>query len=246
MVINALNNSEIICANSNYSKDEFIKMGVNKNKIIKLNVPPNFVIHTEDKKLLESFRKKFVDPSKIIVLFCGRLVERKGVEYLIKAMNNVKQNNVHLIVVGGGELLHELNELTNSLNLKNRVTIYGRASEKELGLFHDISDIFVCPSIVDSNGITEYLGLVIPEAMESGLPVIATSVGGIIDTLKNEKNGLIVPPNNPEAIAKAIQRIIFDGELKRKIVENSKLTVKEFAPSTIAQKYYEIFKKIVT
>ena len=244
IVVFALNRAVIVCANSNYSRNEFLKMGVKENKIIRLNVPPNFVLHSSDQQILESFRSKFADPSKKIVLFCGRLVERKGVEYLIKAITEIKMNNVHLIIVGGGELANELHELTKSLKLENKVTFYGRASDEELGWFHDISDIFICPSIVDSKGITEYLGLVIPEAMESGLPVIATSVGGIVDIITNEVNGLLVPQKDPVAIARAIERIILDKELEKKIVENSKVTVTEFSPKNIAQKYFDIFRRL--
>lgn len=245
IVIFALNRAVIVCANSNYSRNEFLKMGVKENKIRKLNVPPNFVPHSSDQNILESFRSKFADPSKKIVLFCGRLVERKGVEYLIKAIAELKMNSVHLIIVGGGDLENDLQVLTKSLKLEDKVTFYGRASDEELGWLHDVSNIFVCPSIVDSKGITEYLGLVIPEAMESGLPVIASSVGGIVDIITNEVNGLLVSPKDPVAIARAIERIILDEDLTKKIVENSKVTVSEFSPKTIAQKYYDIFKKLV-
>lgn len=246
IVINALNKSVLVCANSTYSRNEFLKMGVREDKIIKLNVPPNFVKHTSDPEILERFRKKLVEPSEKIILFCGRLVERKGVEYLIRAMSELQIQNVRLVIIGGGELSTHLQDLTKSLGLENIVTFYGRASDDELGKLHDISDVFVCPSIVDSKGNTEYLGLVIPEAMESGLPVIASSVGGIVDTIKNNENGILVPPKDPIAIARAIEKILSSKELRQKIIENSRKTVKEFSPSIIATKYYDIFKTIHT
>jgi len=94
--------------------------------------------------------------------------------------------------------------------------------------------------------MTEYLGLVIPEAMKAGLPVIATSVGGIVDTVKNEVNGLLVEQKNPKAISKAIERIFSDDILKKKIIENSKETVKEFYPQTIAQRHFDIFQNLIS
>jgi len=245
LVINAMNKSVLVCANSSYSKNEFIKMGVKENKIIKLNVPPNFVKHTSDKLILESFRKKFTHQSNKIVLFCGRLVERKGVEYLIRSIGEIKLNNIHLVISGGGGLRDELENLTKQLGLTDKVTFFGRASDEELGMLHDISDVFVCPSIIDSKGNTEYLGLVIPEAMESGLPVIASSVGGIVDTVKNEMNGILVPPKDSRSIAQALERVIEDTVLARKLVENSKATVKEFSPQTIAQEYSKIFQNCI-
>jgi len=242
IVVHSLNNSILVCANSNYSKREFQKMGVHKNNIIKLNVPPRFVKHTQDLSLLKSFREKYAEPSEKIVLFCGRLVERKGAEYLIKAIKELAWNNVHLIIVGGGYSLDKLQTLTISLGIKDKVTFVGRVSDDELGIFHDISDIFVCPSIIDSNGNTEYLGLVIPEAMESKLPVIATSIGGIVDIIKNGENGLLVPQKDPNSLARAIEKIISDNKLRIKFIENSKKTVMDFSPSTIGKKYYEIFQ----
>jgi len=145
-------------------------------------------------------------------------------------------------LLAGGELLEKLQSLTNSLGLEDKISFTGRASNEELGTFHDISNVFVCPSIVDSNGNTEYLGLVIPEAMESKLPVIASSVGGIVDIIKNEENGLLVPQKDPSSLARAIERIISDEKFSLKLVENSKKIVNEFSPSIIGKKYYEIFQ----
>jgi len=242
IVISVLNNSVLVCANSNYSKNEYMKMGVNQDKIITLFVPPSFVKHSNNLSSVKTFREKYADSSEKIVLFCGRLVERKGVEYLIRAIKELTINNVRLIIVGGGELLEKLQSLTNSLGLDDKISFAGRASDEELGMFHDISNVFVCPSIFDSNGNTEYLGLVIPEAMESKLPVIASSVGGIVDIIKNEENGLLVPQKDPSSLARAIERIISDERFRMKLVENSKKTVNEFSPTIIGKKYYEIFQ----
>ena len=242
IVIHGLNNLSIVIANSNFTKNELISLGVNEKKIIIEKVTPNFLKHSKSKESLTDFRSKFTNPDNQIILYFGRLVERKGVEYLIRALSELKIMNIHLVIVGGGELLEKLQILTKQLNLLNKVTFFGRATDKELDQLQTISNVFVCPSIVDSRGMTEYLGLVIPEAMESGLPVIASSVGGIIDTIKNEVNGLLVEQKNPKAIANAIERIISDKELTKKIIENSKETVKEFSPKVIGKKYYEIYK----
>jgi len=242
IVVTALNKSVLVCANSNYSKNEYVKMGVNPDKIITLFVPASFVKHSHNLSSVKIFREKYADTSEKIVLFCGRLVERKGVEYLIKAIKELSINNVHLIIVGGGEMLEKLQSLTNSLGLDDKISFAGRASDEELGIFHDISNVFVCPSIIDSQGNTEYLGLVIPEAMESKLPVIASSVGGIVDIIKNEENGLLVHQKDPSSLARAIERIISDEKFRMKLVENSKKTVNEFSSTIIGKKYYEIFQ----
>lgn len=114
-----------------------------------------------------------------------------------------------------------------------------------MGLLHDISDVFVCPSIIDSHGETEALGLVIPEAMESKLPVIGTSVGGIPDMIKNEINGILVTQKDPKAIALAIDKILNNSEFTKKIIQNSHSTVEEFLPEIIAKKYLTLFEDIM-
>jgi glycosyltransferase involved in cell wall biosynthesis len=220
-------------------------MGVKSDKIIKIYAPTEFVIHTSNVEILDKFRKRFTDQSQKIILFVGRLIELKGSEYLIRSLLEIKKFKVHLVIVGYGVLLDQLQNLTKSLGLENVVTFFGGANREELGLLHDISDVFVCPSIVDSSGTTESLGLVIPEAMESGLPVIGTAVGGIVEIIEHEVNGLLVEQKDPKAIAKAIEQILSDKEFEKKIIEKSKETVKEFSPEIIAKKYFDIIQNLV-
>ena len=243
-VIKCLNKSSYVIVNSNYSKNEFEKMGVQKEKIVLIYPTPNFVKHISDSKHLQNFRKKIVPDDSKIILFCGRLTERKGVEYLIKAISEIKDKNIHLVIAGGGGQENNLKQLTSSLHLNDRVTFFGRATDSELGLLHDIGDVFVCPSIIDSQGETEGLGLVIPEAMESKMPVIGTSVGGIPDIIKHEINGILVNEKDPISIARAIERIFSDNILREKIIKNSQVTINEFLPETIAIKYFKIFTDI--
>ena len=245
LVINSLNKSSIVIVNSSYTREEYIKMGLNKDKITKIYPTPNFVKHISDKEFLSKFRKQFTTNDSKIILFCGRLVERKGVEYLIRSLPEIKAKNIHLIIAGGGGQLTYLKDLSSSLGLDNKITFFGPASHEELGALHDTSDVFVCPSIIDSTGETEGLGLVIPEAMESGLPVIATSVGGIVDIIQNEINGILVPQKDPKAIAEAIDKILSDQKLVERFVENSKKTVNEFQPKIIAEKHLSIFENMM-
>ena len=241
-VVNGLNKSFKVIVVSNYTKRKLIELGVKEKNIITIRPVPNFVPHISDKEHLDEFRKNFVPSDHKIILFCGRLVEYKGVQYLIQSIPKIKTKNVHLIVVGGGIMKKELQKLSESLDLDDKITFYGRATHEELGKIHDVSDVFVCPSIIDSRGNEEALGLVIPEAMESGLPVVASSVGGIADIIKNEENGLLVPEKDPNLIAKAIDVIFTNSELTRKIIANSKKTVIEFSPKTIARQHVEIFE----
>jgi len=243
--IKSLNKCSKVIVNSDYTKDEYIKMGVNPEKIVKINPIPNFVNHTSDQKTLSNFRQKFTEQNSKIILFVGRLVERKGIEYLIKSLPEIKTKNVHLIIAGGGILFNDLKKLAASLGLQKKITFFDSPNDQDLGLLYDVSDVFVLPSIIDSSGETEGLGLVILEAMESRLPVIATSVGGIPNIIKNEINGLLVQPNDPKALAEAINKTLSNNLFTEKIIQNSKKTVSDFHPKTIAKIHLSHYERIL-
>ena len=244
IVIYTLNKSSYIITNSNYTKNKFIEMGLKNKKIIRIFVPPNFIEHDTDLNKLEKFRQKFANSEHKIILFVGGLREVKGIEYLIKSLLELKIAKVHLIIVGYGILHDHLKNLTESTGLEKKVTFFGPANPKEVANLYAISDVFVLPSIIDSAGFTEAMGLVIPEAMRSELPVVASSVGGITDIIEDEVNGLLVQQKNPKSIANAIERIISDETLEKKIIENAKETVKKFYPETIATQHSMIFKNL--
>jgi len=125
IVIYGLNKSSFVILNSNFTKNKLIQMGVKNEKIIRVNVPPDFVDHVSNAKFLEGFRKKFTDSSHKIILFVGRLVELKGPEFLIRSLVEIKNAKVHLIIAGDGMLRTHLQNLTKSLGLEKNVTIFG-------------------------------------------------------------------------------------------------------------------------
>lgn len=245
LVINSLNKSSLVIVNSNYTKNEYVKMGVNREKIILINPTPNFAQHISSVEDLHKFRRRFTADENKVILFVGRLVERKGVEYLIKSLPEIKTHKFHVMIAGDGWLLDDLVKLTNSLNLQDKVTFFVSPTQEDLGKLYYTSDVFVCPSIIDSKGETEGLGLVIPEAMESGLPVIATSVGGIVEVVKTEENGILINQKDSKAITTAIDRLLTDKELTEKIVNNSKKTILEFDPIKIAEKHFILFQNLL-
>ena len=244
LLIPAMNKASLVIANSEYTRDEFVKLGVDKENIIKIGTPPNYVNHTSDTNFLKEFREKFADESTKIILFVGHLIELKGAEFAIRALHHTLEK-IHLIIAGDGILMDYLKKLTKSLGLENRVTFFGMASLEQVGWLHDISDVFVCPPIIDSNGFTENLCKVIPEAMESGLPVVATNVGGIPEIVYNEETGLLVEQKNPVALAQAIIRLLSDDKLKNKLVTGSKKIVNEFSAKNLEQKYIETIKGVL-
>lgn len=244
ITVKALNQSSKVIASNNFLKDRLVKLGINENKIELIKPIPNFTtsdLAEDDQKKL---REKFTVLENKIILFVGRLTEVKGTEYLIRSLKLLKTKNFHCIIVGGGVLENKLKKLAQTENLSKYITFFGSANTNQLGSLYSISDVFVMPSIVDSIGGTEGTGLVIPEAMNCNLPVIASEVGGIVEIIKHEENGLLVEQKNPEQIANAIDRIFSDSILCNKLIQNSKKTVEEFSPTMIAKKYFEILDSL--
>jgi len=236
----SLNKTEKVIAIANYGKDNLIKLGVDRDKILIINPVPNFGTNLYSKVKVDEFRNTITDKNKKIILFVGRLIERKGVEYLINSMSFLPKEKVHLIIAGGGPLLSQLQKLAQKLDINN-ITFFESPDDYEVGLLYKIADVFVLPSINDSRGDAEGLGLVMVEAMNNGIPVIATKCGGIVDVIQDKKNGLLINQKDPKTIAKSIELILTDEDWVKKLIQGGRITVKEYSPANLSKKYLEMF-----
>ncbi len=180
----------------------------------------------------------FGQNGKKVVLFVGRLAEKKGVCYLIEAMKNV---DALLVIVGDGPLRKVLEEQAKALG--DKVRFLGSKTHEELKTVYASADIFVAPSITADNGDKEGLGLVILEAMTSGLAVVASDSGGIAQIVENGKNGILVKEKDSRSITGAINKILENEEFAKTIVENSKKKIKEYDYSEIAGKYAKLISE---
>lgn len=181
---------------------------------------------------------------KKVILFVGRLVEKKGVTDLINAYSNLSENikdDYHLWIVGDGELRNNCTKLVNDLNIDKFVTFWGTISHKELPNIYASADMFVAPSIIDMNGDTEGQGVVFLEAMASGLPVITTDVGGIGNIIRNNENGITVESNKPELLTLAIETLVMKPHIYNKYRSNSLLLVKEYDWQAISRLFMNLY-----
>ncbi len=145
------------------------------------------------------------------ILFTGRLIQRKGVEYLIRAMPEIlKSRKAVLEITGGGDQKATLEALAKSLNLGDAVKFHGFVDQDTLDSLYAACDVYINPSVIDDNGDTEGLGVGPIEAFCHGRPVVACGVGGITDVVKHNHTGLLVPEKNPSALSHAILEILGD------------------------------------
>lgn len=182
----------------------------------------------------------FDQRDKKVVLFAGRLAEKKGVAYLIDA---VKDLDVQLVIAGDGPLKEEL--MKQAEPLEDKVVFLGSKTHEELRVIYASADIFVAPSITAKDGDQEGFGLVIIEAMASGLPVIASESGGIVDIITHGENGLLSPEKDVKSIERNIKYLLDNPESYNKLMKNGLKTAAEYDYSEIAKKYKYIIEKIL-
>lgn len=149
-------------------------------------------------------------PDKRIVLFVGTLREIKGIPYLLEAVSQLAdvQADVHLCLIGDGELRQELEHSAERLGLGARCRFLGQRPHEELPLWYSAADCLCISSVMEG------LPTILPEAMMCGTPVVATAVGGIPEVVKNGETGLLVPPRDPKSLSHAIADVLENADLE--------------------------------
>lgn len=144
------------------------------------------------------------------ILSVGRLVECKGLEYGIRAIATlkVKYPHLHYRIIGEGPLYEELQSLILALRAGDYIQLLGSQSQDSVQAYYRESHILVFPSVVDSMGAEEGQGLVLQEAQASGLPVIATNIGGISDGVIDGVSGFLVEPRSSDALAERLMDLL--------------------------------------
>lgn len=172
-----------------------------------------------------------------VVLFVGRLAEKKGVSYLIEAM---QYTDAVLVIVGDGPLRKSLREQVKALGLTQKVIFMGARSHDELPTIYASTDVFAVPSVTAGDGDVEGLPMVLLEAMASGLPVAASRTGGITDLICDGQNGLLSEERNARELADNINRLLTDEALRAKLLANAAETVRRYDYRTVGENYAKL------
>ncbi len=179
------------------------------------------------------------------VLFVGRLVERKGVFNLLRAAAG-SRIPYRVVLVGFGPEEAALRGLASDLGLAGRVELAGRVSEADLSRRYAEADVFVLPATIDARGDTEGLGVVLLEALSHGVPVVATRRGGIPDIVKDGETGLLVEDGDLAGLARAIDTLLSDPELARRLAAAGADHVRrEFSVESVARRLAAIYRDAV-
>lgn len=185
---------------------------------------------------------------EIKIIAIGRLVEKKGFEYLIRAMRSVVKENssVFLNIIGDGNQKKELMELSENMNLSRCVNFLGSRSNEECVQELSSSDIAVLPCVVAKNGDLDVCPLTLQEAMAMGIPVVSTTVGSIPELITDGEEGLLVPERDESALAKAITKLIDNPILGQEMGKKGREKIlREFNITTQAEKLLRTWENVI-
>jgi glycosyltransferase involved in cell wall biosynthesis len=162
------------------------------------------------------------------ILFVGRLVERKGVEVLVRALARLRhERDAELVVVGAGEREGNILRTAALEGVESHVHLTGLVSPDRLAREYARCDLFVLPAVVDARGDTEGLGVVLLEALRFERPIIASAAGGIEDIVREGSTGWLVPPGDADVLARKILEVAADPETARRVAAQGRKLVEE-------------------
>ena len=218
-LISAVEEADSVLLPSNYLVNLFSKVFGHNEKVvlwrIGVDVSKYSAANTHDRK------------DKMCILAVARLIKRKGIEYLVRALPLVIASvpNVNLVMIGDGPERQPLVELARSLGVSAHLSMLTQVPS--LGVYYSASDVFVLPSIVERDGVTEGLGVTSLEAAASSLPVVASRVGGIPETVDDGVTGYLVEPGDVQGLASKIICLLQDEELRTRMGASGRKKVEE-------------------
>lgn len=211
------------------------------------------------------------DPAKLITAYCGidtslfkptteprsqgpiriisaaRLVEKKGLSYLIDACTQVaNQGDFFCTIAGDGPLLSKLQDQINNTGLADFITLTGKPLlQEDIPKFMAAGDIYCLPCIWAEDGDVDGLPQMLMEAMACGVPVISTDLVGISDLVEDGRTGLLVAPNNADQLAQAIIKLAEDSELRQQLASRGRtMVVEQFDINDCLEPLFNKFKQV--
>jgi len=214
-----------------------------KNRI---EVIPNAIhlisFKEDDESKRTEIKKKYnLKEDDKIILFVGRIAREKSIDKIIEALAIIKRkgiSKVKLLIVGRGPAMDELKQLIQSLGIEEEVIFTGAVSNEEIQHYYKMAYLFTITSTSES------FGIVIIEALASGIPVLAVRAPGAVDILTDEVDGLLTE-NNVEQFANALEKLIREPELREKLSHEALKTSKKYNIDIISEKMINLYQEVI-
>lgn len=195
---------DFFLTNCDYFKHRLLKLGCDEKKVVVLRSG------LDSSKFVFTPRSPHPD-GRVRIATTGRLVEKKGIEYCIRAvakLHPAQRQNIEYNIIGDGPLKDKFQQLIQELNVSDTVKLLGWKQQQELIEILNNSHIFIAPSVTAADGDQDAPVNTLKEAMAMGLPVISTLHGGIPELVKDGISGFLVPERDADGIAEKLSYLI--------------------------------------
>jgi glycosyltransferase involved in cell wall biosynthesis len=232
-------NATLIVTVSKYSSEKMVQFyDVDKAKI---RIVPNGVDSQRFKPSegCETIKRQIGIDNKLCVLFVGRLIPRKGLQFLIEAAKHIVKefSEPMFVVVGNGPLKNNLIAYLEKINLSSNFVFLGDVNESVLPALYNCADVFTLPSIQEGQGIA------LLEAQATAKPVVAFDVGGVHEAMLDKETGVLVKPDNRE-LADAILKLLANRSLREKMGSKGREFVSNnFSWDGCAQRMLQVYRE---
>ena len=232
---------EFFLANCEFFRNRAIKLGCDPNRI---------VVHGSglDCSKFAFKARYFPADGKVRIATTGRLVEKKGIEYGIRAVAKIAEfnQNIEYNIIGDGDLKEHFEKLIAQLNIERIVKILGWRQQQEIIEILDNCHIFVAPSVTASDGNQDAPVNTLKEAMSMGLPVISTQHGGIPELVEDGVSGFLVPEKDADAIAEKLNYFIQHPEIWEAMGKAGRARVEEkYDMNKLNDELVEIYQQML-
>lgn len=224
--------------------DAFLPADLSRGLLIPMGVDrAHFSPGKRDPGLFRAFRR-----AGPILLFVGRISEKKGLRYLIDAMadRRLRRQDACLLVVGDGPLRSELEARAAALRLCERVRFLGAIPHSRLAGCYASADLVCAPAVVGADGDKDGLPTVILEACASGTPCVSTPVGGIPDLLVDGRNARLAPPGDVDGLTRVLAELLADPAQLRRLGQAARAATEPFGWERIASGYAEVYDRAIS
>jgi phosphatidyl-myo-inositol dimannoside synthase len=207
------NHACAVIAISHYTAEQLRLFGVDAAQI-RVVFPGAPAPEAVSDNTLHQVREKLVLDGSPLILAVGRMIPRKGHAKLVRALAAIRNHHpaALLVCVGQGPTVVDVAREAQRLNLRDAVRLPGRLSDTEVAALYRLCDVFALPTGEDQRGQVEGFGLVFSEAHAYGMPVVAGRSGGVVDAVLHEETGLLVDPEDEDALADSLLRLLNDEE----------------------------------